>query len=65
MTVIFCPFCGEPRGGKMICCGEIKFEECTDLEYEHMQGTGKSLVDVRSDFDKFVETHQHLRGEEE
>ena len=61
----FCTFCGTPRGGKLICCGEIKFEECTDLEYEHMQGTGKSLVDVRSDFDKFVEAHQHLRGEEE
>jgi len=30
-----------------------------------MAVTGKSLEDTRSDFDKFVETHQHLRGQEE
>jgi len=61
----FCTFCGTPRGGKLICCGEIKFEECTDLEYEHMQGTGKSLDETRTSFDKFVETHQHLIGDPE
>ena len=63
--VIYCPYCGAPKGEKLSCCGEVHFEECTDLEYEHMQGTGKSLDETRTSFDKFVETHQHLIGDPE
>lgn len=63
--ITFCPFCGEPRGEKLICCGEVHFETCTELEYEHMAGTGKTLDETRNSFDKFVETHQHLLGEPE
>ena len=63
--ITYCPFCGEPKGEKLSCCGEIKFEQAADLECEHMQGTGKSLDETRTSFDKFVEAHQHLRGEEE
>ena len=65
MTINYCVYCGSPKGEKLSCCGEVHFEECDDLEYEHMAVTGKSLDETRTSFDKFVEAHQHLRGEEE
>ena len=63
--ITYCTYCGEPKGEKLSCCSEVHFEECDDLEYEHMAVTGKSLEDTRSDFDKFVERMEKTRSENE
>jgi len=59
-----CTYCGDERGGKLGCCGEVHFYDVSEDELTYMEENNigvDELQDKREEFDSWIkkmEQHQ-------